>query len=328
MEEKEKEKEKEKKNKPEDADWKQQRLAAWQPLLTPNWVIATLISVGLIFLAIGIALVVASNSVIEFSQRYDDVSECALGSICNVTIPITSTMTTPIYVYYQLTNYYQNHRRYVSSVSYPQLQGQLTTSIATCTPLETNASGVTIVPCGLIANSFFNDTFSGAVCSGSVCTPLTWSKDGIAWESDVQDVFVYVNPASEGLTNVAADGHVLPSVNDTDLMVWMRVAGLPSFRKLYRIINDQLSAGQSLVVTVNNSYPVSSFSGTKSIVVSTASWLGGKNSFLGWVYIAVAITTLLFGLAFLVIYLIKPRKPGALEYLDWVANAQEDDDPD
>jgi hypothetical protein len=324
--------EKEKKNKPGDADWKQQRLAAWQPLLTPQWVIGTLITVGIIFLAIGIALVLASSSVIEFSQRYDDISTCAVGSICNVTIPITSTMSPPIYVYYQLTNYYQNHRRYVSSISYPQLQGQLTSAISDCSPLETNASGVIIVPCGLIANSFFNDTFSGEVCSGSACTPLSsedWSSNGIAWESDVQNVFVYVNPASEGLTDVAADGHVLPPVNNTDLMVWMRVAGLPSFRKLYRIINTAtLSAGDDLVVTVNNSYPVSSFSGTKTIVVSTASWLGGKNSFLGWVYIAVAIATIVFGLVFLVIYLIKPRKPGALEYLDWVANAQEDDDPD
>lgn len=40
-----------------------------------------------------------------------------------MTIEIGEPMAAPIFVYYQLTNFYQNHRRYVKSRSYTQLMG-------------------------------------------------------------------------------------------------------------------------------------------------------------------------------------------------------------
>ena len=51
------------KNKPSDSPFKQQRLKAWQPILTPNWVVGTFIMIGVVFLPIGIALLSTSNSV-------------------------------------------------------------------------------------------------------------------------------------------------------------------------------------------------------------------------------------------------------------------------
>ena len=36
-----------------------------------------------------------------------------LGTSCNITLRVPRHMKPPIYVYYQLNNYYQNHRRYV-----------------------------------------------------------------------------------------------------------------------------------------------------------------------------------------------------------------------
>ena len=39
-----------------DTPFKQQRLKAWQPILTPNWVIGTFFLVGLIFIPIGVFL--------------------------------------------------------------------------------------------------------------------------------------------------------------------------------------------------------------------------------------------------------------------------------
>jgi hypothetical protein len=46
-----------------DTPFKQQKLKAWQPILTPNWVIGTFAVVGLIFIPIGIILHTASEDV-------------------------------------------------------------------------------------------------------------------------------------------------------------------------------------------------------------------------------------------------------------------------
>ena len=63
-----------------------------------------------------------------------------------------------VYLYYKLTNFYQNHRKYVKSVNYDQLKGVAAsiTSLTDCEPLVTDSAGRPYYPCGLIANSQFN----------------------------------------------------------------------------------------------------------------------------------------------------------------------------
>ena len=84
----------------------------------------------------------------------------------------------PIYVYYQLDNFYQNHRRYVKSRDNQQLNGQYKDSDAlssACDPIvqvkdlwenqKINLNKEKMdpmdpaIPCGLVAKSYFNDTF-------------------------------------------------------------------------------------------------------------------------------------------------------------------------
>eukprot|EP01051_Picozoa_sp_SAG22_P028400 SAG22_NODE_10001_length_559_cov_0.789130_1_plen_177_part_01 len=43
-------------------------------------------------------------------------------NVCNVTVTVPAEMQPPIYVYYQLSNYWQNHRRYMSMRSDKQLR--------------------------------------------------------------------------------------------------------------------------------------------------------------------------------------------------------------
>lgn len=81
-------------------------------------------------------------------------------------------MKAPVYVYYGLDNFYQNHRRYVKSKSDTQLAGQFTTDTAqlsSCDPLITvPGSNPTKIysPCGLIAQSFFNGAWGGGGLGG------------------------------------------------------------------------------------------------------------------------------------------------------------------
>ena len=48
---------------PSDSAFKQQKLKAWQPILTPKWVISCFTVVGAIFIPIGIAIMLASKEV-------------------------------------------------------------------------------------------------------------------------------------------------------------------------------------------------------------------------------------------------------------------------
>ena len=91
---------------------------------------------------------------------------------CNVTLTVPEDMASPVYVYYQLDNFYQNHRRYVKSRDDAQLSGGKVVAsgeLAACDPLvkATLPYGCgerTLHPCGLIANSMFN---------GGCCEPAS-----------------------------------------------------------------------------------------------------------------------------------------------------------
>ena len=53
------------------------------------------------------------------TARYDD--KCTPDTVCTINVPIEKDMDGPVYFYYKLSNFYQNHRRYVKSRSDEQL---------------------------------------------------------------------------------------------------------------------------------------------------------------------------------------------------------------
>ena len=122
--------------------FKQQMLPAWRPVPSFGSTMIIFGIFGLIFLTLGITLYVMSERIQGVTKRYDscplqaDLSE----QKCEIAITIDSDIPAPIYVYYQLDNFYQNHRRYVKSRSNEQLMGNnlSESELDDCDPIKTN----------------------------------------------------------------------------------------------------------------------------------------------------------------------------------------------
>ena len=63
-----------------------------------------------------------SSNIFEEEIRYDE--KCGTQDICQVSFTADEIVSSPIYLYYQLDNFYQNHRNYVISKSREQLNGE------------------------------------------------------------------------------------------------------------------------------------------------------------------------------------------------------------
>ncbi|XP_073280350.1 putative ALA-interacting subunit 2 [Primulina huaijiensis] len=309
----------------------QQNLPACKPVLTPQWVISILFVVGVIFIPVGLVFLHASQSVVELVYRYDTecvpepfrsnklayIKDISISKNCSKYLKIHKHMKAPIYIYYQLDNYYQNHRRYVKSRSDQQLlHGLKYKDLRSCAPEDTH-HGLPIVPCGLIAWSVFNDSYT--LFRGT--DELKVNRKNIAWKSDREHKFgkeVYPfnfqNRSLIGGSNLDTN---IPLSDQEDLIVWMRTAALPTFRKLYGKIEEDLDADDTILVQLLNNYNTYSFSGSKKLVLSTSSWLGGRNNFLGMAYISIGICFIFVAVVFLLIHVKFPRPYGDTTNLSW-----------
>ncbi|PWA45313.1 hypothetical protein CTI12_AA380320 [Artemisia annua] len=318
--------------KPAYSRFSQQELPAWKPILTPGWAITSFITIGALFIPIGLIALSASDRVVEIVDRYDEscipdefsnnaesfIQNPDTKKTCLRTLKVPKKMVAPIFVYYQLENFYQNHRRYVKSKNDKQLRDpKAANETKNCYPEAYTADNKPIVPCGLIAWSLFNDTYKLSTRGN----PLTIDKKGIAWKSDTKAKFgkdVYPKDFQKGgLIGGASLDERIPLSEQEDLIVWMRTAALPNFRKLYGKINTDLEAHETIKVEVENNYNTYKFGGKKKLVLSTTTWIGGKNDFLGVAYITVGGICLFMAINFILLYVFRPRRLGDPSYLSW-----------
>ena len=81
--------------------------------------------------------------------------------------------------------------------------------------------------------------------------------------------------------------------------------------------HHRASTWLQVTVSIQNRYNTYRFDGEKMVVLSTTSWLGGKNNFLGIAYLVTGSVSLLFGLTFFGVQWRHPRKLGDTSYLSW-----------
>ena len=277
----------------------------WRPIPKIRTTVLCLEITGVIFVVIGIVIVILSNQIKEIEIRYDDKPECQIGSTCDINFSIEEEMSKDVYVYYRMKNFYQNHRRYIKSKSNKQLKGNWLEESDIdddCDPIKLNKDlyeGITGLnktvldpegvahPCGLIAKSFFNDTF---VLKKGDNDEIVIKEEGIAWSIDKKKFKNSPNRDKQWI-----------DVESERFMVWMRPASLPDFRKPWGIIDKDLEKG-NYVLTVTNNYQVKSFDGEKYFILSTVNALGGKNYFLAILYFVVGGISIVAGILFWIGY--------------------------
>ena len=187
--------------------------------------------------------------------------------MCRVQFNIPDTLKPPVLLYYQLSNFYQNHRRYVKSFDQDQLKGtarsQKSINGSDCDPLKTDPeTGKPYYPCGLIANSLFNDTFHSPVLlntqgNSNAQSTYQMTDNGIAWSSD-KDLYgttqykldeVVPPPNWRETMPEYSDNFPFPKLHEDEaFQVWMRTAGLPTFSKLaLRNDDDVMESGRYVI---------------------------------------------------------------------------------
>ncbi|XP_067311277.1 cell cycle control protein 50B isoform X2 [Pseudorasbora parva] len=321
---------------PDNTAFTQQRLPAWQPILSAGIVIPGFLIIGLAFIGIGVGLFLTSQTIQVLEMDYTGFAKdspcfsCTIPNIqnctCEITFSLGSLFGGPVFFYYGLTNYYQNFRKYGVSKDDNQLTGDLTyfkNPQDSCSPFGNDSKNIPVVPCGAIANSMFNDTFELYQIINGTKKQVPLDGKGISWWTDYN--IKYRNPSlvNGSLAN-AFDGTVKPinwpkpvyeldlqnpnnnGFMNQDFLVWMRRAALPQFRKLYRRITEGdystgLPAG-NYSLTVHYNYPVVSFDGRKKVVFSNVSWMGGKNEFLGIAYLVVGSLCVVMSVVMLIVY--------------------------
>lgn len=286
----------------------QQELPAWRPMITPVKAMIWLFIIGAFSFICGPIFYVSANNTIKVETRYDD--KCELDKECDLQIEIPEEMKGKIYMKYKLTNYYQNHRRFMESRSRDQLAGEYVdySGMSSCDPVrsvnDSSSEDNWILPCGLSATTVFNDTFE---------VPFEgFSESGIAWASDKE--YMYKNLSSkytkgnkwlDALTDIFPGGSV-----DEHFIVWMRVSALSTVVKKYAICDDCTIEKGSFTVKIQNNYPTTGFKGNKYFILETDSAVESNNRFLGIIYFIIGSICFAIIIALLIMSVFFPRKLG------------------
>jgi hypothetical protein len=145
---------------------------------TPGWDLKFAMGfLGLLIVVFGASGVVILLDTKKFKSYHVNYTNCTL-KYCLVSFEIKENFEDKIFMYYNLDNFYNNHRLYARSKSYQQLVGKDNPSTTFCNDallnnetlfndsskytsiLGNSLNGSDIAfPCGLVAQSFFNGKF-------------------------------------------------------------------------------------------------------------------------------------------------------------------------
>lgn len=269
-------------------------------------------------------------------------STYSMGATARVTFTLSKSISAPVYVQYRLRNYFQNYRWFGASKDSSQLHGGSAGLISDCKPYrypgearDERVPGY-YNPCGAVPWSLFNDSISlykasgDLICDGgafladgdSTNPKNKCRKTGIALQSDVDKRFkppVESKGETGPMWAAGGDpsssdpflkdgyysqepGHKIPSSTDEDFIVWANAAYTGDFNNGYRIIEEDLPAGDYYFDIVET-YDVRSMGGEKHVMLITRSWIGGRNHHLGILMTVVGAVSFVIAVAIVILRL-------------------------
>eukprot|EP01066_Platyproteum_vivax_P001572 Platyproteum_vivax@DN12018_c0_g1_i1.p1 len=292
--------------------WMKKKL--WAPLITPLFVLCVYYIIGTCFLILGALIYTTSKNSLDCVKAYPSVDDggSAIETVyidssdCNV--PRT-VITPPLFFYYQLSNFFQNHRQYVNSVSERQLAGvdiSSETVMEECDPITKDALNRVYFPCGIAARSVFDDTYVLSDSRGFILK-MDSSVEAIAWPED-KSRYRHRNDLDPDSVHDWLDRHVFPlGVETSHFIVWMRISPLPIFRKLWGKITGPSEIHLPIRIDVVNRFNTTSWEGKKAVAMAAPTWLGGRNLWLGVSFLVVGSLLLLAGFGVTVFYIVQTR---------------------
>ena len=254
--------------------WQQQNCANFMFIPSRSFAICLYVFIAVSNLVLAGVLFKYSNEIVQYRKEYFCDAE-----FCEIELDIKDKIPKPVYFYYEIENYYQNHRIYVKSRSAAQLSGKEVSDsdLSECDPVTEvedldwdekilQASQFDkddkANPCGLIAKSYFQDRFS---FDGKPEIKET----GIAWPSDKEGKYKNGDKWKQ---------EQWTDVENEHFMVWMRIAATKNFIKLWGKIDDDMEGKYKL--KINEKMDYSGFDGKKYILLSNANGFGAKNTVL------------------------------------------------
>jgi hypothetical protein len=156
-----------------------QELKSLTPKCDAKFAIIFNIILFFIYTIFGVPIIIQSIDKLEYTHEYTNCKS-DIDGYCEISIKINQPLVSPIYFYYEINNFYINHRDFVKSRIYSQLRGEThvdasnnnkcegakfvyeifdndTSRYRTHTNQTLSATDYAN-PCGLIAKNYFNDT--------------------------------------------------------------------------------------------------------------------------------------------------------------------------
>nr|XP_036577725.1 uncharacterized protein CTRU02_12245 [Colletotrichum truncatum]KAF6784784.1 hypothetical protein CTRU02_12245 [Colletotrichum truncatum] len=267
-------------------------------------------------------------------------------TLCTIEFFLPEDLQPPVYFHYHLTNFLQNHREYINSRHSEQLAGRNVSLNAIqssdCGPLKTlrltdDETDRIIYPCGMIANSYFNDTFEYPlrISAGSDTNrthAYNMSRAGIA---NPQDKALY-QPSTYRVPSIQSgnksiivpppgwasrfpngyhSGNMFDPAEDESFMVWMRTSAGSQFSKLVMQNHKDAMERGMYRLEVFTHFPAQAHAGTKSLIISTSSSIGHGNAFVGSAFVGLGSCSLLLALLSALTLRYRPRRLADHDYI-------------